>query len=104
LKLEALFRTRTRDDWCALLEATDACYAPVLSMAEAPAHPHNKERNVFIQVDGLTQPAPAPRYSGTPNATPTMAGEPGADGASILAGLGYDAGAIAALRAAGAVG
>jgi alpha-methylacyl-CoA racemase len=104
MKLEALFRTKSRDDWSALLEATDACYAPVLSMAEAPAHPHNKERNVFIDVDGLTQPAPAPRYSGTPNATPTMAGQPGADGASILAGLGYDAGAVAALRAAGAVG
>lgn len=69
-KLDALFRTRTRDEWCAVLEHTDACFAPVLSMAEAPHHPHNQARQTFIEVDGITQPAPAPRYSHTPTARP----------------------------------
>ena len=65
-RLEALFRTRTRDEWCALLEDSDACVAPVLSLAEAPAHPHNVARGTFMTVDGLVQPAPAPRFLGTP--------------------------------------
>ena len=62
-KLAERFRTRTRADWCALLEGTDACFAPVLSMEEAAQHPHNRARNTFIQVDGLSQPGPAPRFS-----------------------------------------
>lgn len=65
-RLRALFRTRTRDEWCALLEETDACLAPVLSLDEAPLHPHNVARGTFIQVDGQLQPAPAPRFSVTP--------------------------------------
>jgi alpha-methylacyl-CoA racemase len=69
-KLEELFRTRTRDEWSALLEGTDACFAPVLSMAEAPHHPHNVARNAFIEVEGVVQPAPAPRFSRTPLARP----------------------------------
>ncbi len=64
-KLTALFLTRTRDEWCALMEMTDVCFAPVLSMAEAPGHPHNAARRTFMQVGGVTQPAPAPRYSVT---------------------------------------
>jgi alpha-methylacyl-CoA racemase len=59
------FRTRIRAEWCALLEGTDACFAPVLSMEEAPTHPHNRARNAFIEVGGVTQPAPAPRFSHT---------------------------------------
>jgi alpha-methylacyl-CoA racemase len=62
-KLTKLFRTRTRDEWCRLLEYSDACFAPVLSMSEAPLHPHNRARKVFVDVGGVTQPAPAPRYS-----------------------------------------
>lgn len=62
-RLSELFRTRPRDQWCALLEGSDACVAPVLSMAEAPAHPHNAARGTFIEADGLVQPAPAPRFS-----------------------------------------
>lgn len=65
-RLEALFLTRSRDEWCALLEDTDACVAPVLSLAEAPCHPHNRARDTFVEVDGLVQPAPAPRFLGTP--------------------------------------
>jgi crotonobetainyl-CoA:carnitine CoA-transferase CaiB-like acyl-CoA transferase len=67
------FRTRTRDEWCALLEGTDACFAPVLSMTEAPGHPHLQARGTFVDLDGVTQPAPAPRFSTTPNAMPESA-------------------------------
>lgn len=65
-----IFRTRTRDEWCALLQGSDACFAPVLSMDEATKHPHNLARNLFIELDGVIQPGPAPRYSGTPNSPP----------------------------------
>ncbi|MBI3284365.1 MAG: CoA transferase [Burkholderiales bacterium] len=64
-KLAAIFKTKTRQQWCDLLEGSDACFAPVLDMAEAPQHPHNRARAVFIEVDGVTQPAPAPRFSRT---------------------------------------
>jgi len=59
------FLTRSRDEWCRLLEGTDACFAPVLAMTEAHAHPHNQARSAFIDVGGLRQPAPAPRFSVT---------------------------------------
>ncbi len=72
-KLTAVFLTKTRDDWCSLMEMTDVCFAPVLSMAEAPHHPHNAARQTFIEVDGVTQPAPSPRYSLTRTDPPTMA-------------------------------
>jgi len=65
-KLTAIFKGKTRDDWCAIMEGTDICFAPVLSMAEAPSHPHNAERKTFVEVEGVVQPAPAPRFSGTP--------------------------------------
>ncbi|MET0587918.1 MAG: CaiB/BaiF CoA-transferase family protein [Novosphingobium sp.] len=65
-RLGAVFRTRTRDEWCALLEDTDACFAPVLTLAEAPQHPHNVARGTFVEADGLLQPAPTPRFLGTP--------------------------------------
>jgi crotonobetainyl-CoA:carnitine CoA-transferase CaiB-like acyl-CoA transferase len=69
--LAAKFRTRTRDEWAALLEQTDACVTPVLSFREAPEHPHLKARGSFIEIDGIVQPAPAPRFSRTVPATPT---------------------------------
>ncbi|MEL6324950.1 MAG: CaiB/BaiF CoA-transferase family protein [Pseudomonadota bacterium] len=65
-KLAAVIKTKTCDDWCAVMEGTDVCFAPVLSMAEAPDHPHNKARETFIEIDGVVQPAPAPRFSKTP--------------------------------------
>jgi alpha-methylacyl-CoA racemase len=73
-RLTALFRTRTRDGWCHILEGTDVCFAPVLSMDEAHTHPHNVARNAFIDVGGIRQPAPAPRFAGTTLATPTAPG------------------------------
>jgi alpha-methylacyl-CoA racemase len=103
-KLSGLFATKTRDEWCALMEATDVCFAPVLSLAEAPAHPHNVARGAFAEVGGMVQPMPAPRYSGTPTATPTPQPRPGADTEALLAGLGYDRARIEELRSAGAFG
>lgn len=67
-RLEAIFLTKTRDEWSAIMEYTDVCYAPVLSMTEAPDHPHNIARETFVTVEGVRQPAPAPRFSGTPSA------------------------------------
>lgn len=71
-KLAAIVATRTRDEWCDALEYGDACFAPVLSMHEAPLHPHNVARGTFLDIDGVTQPAPAPRFSVTPSESPTM--------------------------------
>ena len=99
--LAALFRGRSRDEWCALLEGTDACFAPVLSLAEAPDHPHNRERCTFIELDGVIQPAPAPRYAATPADPPRPISD---DSDALLGGLGYDAARIAALREAGIIG
>ena len=70
-RLAAIFRTRTRAEWCALLEGTDSCFAPVLSMPEAIAHPHNAARGTFVDVDGVMQSGPAPRFSRTVPAKPT---------------------------------
>ena len=100
-KLAALFLTKTRAAWCDLLEMTDVCFAPVLGMAEAPAHPHNAARGTFVAAGGVVQPAPAPRYSATATAAPVMTTAFG--GPAVLAGLGYDADRIAALTAAGTV-
>ena len=64
-RLAEIFKTKTCDEWCALMEGTDTCFAPVLNMDEAPSHPHNLARQTFVERDGYTQPAPAPRFSRT---------------------------------------
>lgn len=72
LKLASVIKTKTRDEWCLLMEGTDVCFAPVLDMNEAPLHPHNRERQTFVELDGVLQPAPAPRFSRTqPEIQPT---------------------------------
>ncbi|MDO9437520.1 CaiB/BaiF CoA-transferase family protein [Hydrogenophaga sp.] len=71
LRIAAVFATRTRDAWCAAFEGTESCFAPVLSIDEAPQHPHLRERGTYVEVAGVTQPAPAPRFSATPSAAPT---------------------------------
>ena len=91
-KLTALFLSRTRGEWCRVLEHTDACFAPVLSLAEAPAHPHLAARGAFIEIGGVLQPAPAPRYSATPVATPRPPPTAGADSEALLAELAQRAG------------
>ncbi|MBB4631832.1 CaiB/BaiF CoA transferase family protein [Sphingosinicella soli] len=102
-RLTALFLTKTREEWTALMEGTDVCFAPVLSLTEAPLHPHNAARGTFIDVGGMTQPAPAPRYSETRTDTPTPAPRSGADTAAILRELGYSDADIEALQSAKAV-
>ncbi len=102
-KLTSLFKTRTRDDWCSLLEGTDACFAPVLTMAEAPHHPHNVARGSFIEIDGVVQPAPAPRFSKTPTGRPTPPQAAGAGCRPALEAWGVPAATIDALFAAGAL-
>ena len=95
-----LFRTKSRDDWTALLAHTDACVAPVLDWNEAPEHPHLKARETFVTVDEASQPAPAPRFSRTPGAIQRPPSLPGEHTDEILTSLGLDP---AALRASGAV-
>jgi alpha-methylacyl-CoA racemase len=102
-KFAALFATRTRDEWCALLEGTDACVAPVLDMTEAPSHPHNAARATFIEIDGVTQPAPAPRFSRTMPAAGQAAAAPGEHSAAVLADWGFSAESIETLKGAGVI-
>lgn len=97
-KFAALFATRTREAWCALLEGTDVCFAPVLDMAEAPGHPHNRARGTFIEVEGVTQPGPAPRFSRTAPQVASAPAAPGQHSADILADWGFAPQAIEALR------
>ena len=78
-RLAAIFRTKTRQQWCDLLEGSDTCFAPVLSLEEAPGHPHLQARRAFIEQDGVMQPAPAPRFSRTPSAVRRPAPTPGSD-------------------------
>jgi alpha-methylacyl-CoA racemase len=102
-KLTTLFKTKTRAEWDALMEHTDVCYAPVLTMSEAVAHPHNAARGTFVEVGGAMQPAPAPRYSGTGTGVPRAAPMPGDQTAEILGALGMGAEEIAVLREVGTV-
>lgn len=99
----AIFRTRTRDEWAEIFAPTDACVAPVLTLTEAPRHPHNVERQTFVEHGGVLQPASAPRFSDTPLALSRPAPAPGEHSDEILAELGYDPDQVAALRAGGAV-
>jgi alpha-methylacyl-CoA racemase len=99
----AAFKARTRDAWCKEMEGTDVCFAPVLSLAESPQHAHNRARGAFIEIDGVTQPAPAPRFSRTPGAITRAAPRRGQGGAQALAGWGFGAAEIDAWRARGAV-
>ncbi|HWG80918.1 MAG TPA: CaiB/BaiF CoA-transferase family protein [Stellaceae bacterium] len=103
-KLAARFKRKTREEWCRLLEGSDACFAPVLSLAEAPSHPHNLARQSFVEIDGIVQPAPAPRFSRTPAGRPTPPERPGERGTESLAQWGLPPAEIAALKHSGVLG
>ena len=102
-RLTELFLAKTRDEWCEIMEGSDVCFAPVLSMAEAPNHPHNVARGAFVEVDGVIQPGPAPRFSRTPGQVQSPPPDPGQHTEAILADWGWSADDIAALRTAGAI-
>jgi alpha-methylacyl-CoA racemase len=102
-KLAAALKTRTRDEWAALAEGTDACLTPVLDPTEAASHPHNVARGTFVELDGKLQPAPAPRFDRTPPATPEPPHEPRADTTAVLTELGLTPEEIDTLRANGTV-
>lgn len=94
LKLQQVFSTKTRHEWCQILEGTDVCFAPVLTLAEAPDHPHNKFRNTFVEHDGFLQPAPSPRFSRTKAQLEDGSVVPGTHSRLILQQLGYSAAEI----------
>ncbi len=102
-RLAAIFRSKTRDEWCALMEGTDVCFAPVLTIGEAYDHPHNKARNAYVEIAGRFQPAPAPRFSRTAPEVSKPPSYPGQDTDAALAKWGFAPAEIAALRAAKAI-
>jgi len=98
-KIAAVVKTKSRDEWDAIMLGSDVCYAPVLSLAEAPKHPHNAARKTFVEIDGVVQPAPAPRFSRTEPQVQNIAPDPRA----ALAAWGFSPAEIDALASAGAV-
>ncbi len=102
-RLVSVFKTRTRDEWCELMEGSDVCFAPILDFDDAMGHPHNVARDTFIQVGAVKQPAPAPRFSRTPAATPTPPAMAGEHNDEALADWGLGADRIAALKDSGAI-
>lgn len=99
----ARFRERSRAEWTTVFDGTDACVAPVLHLGEAPSHPHNVERGTFIEVGGIVQPAPAPRFGRTVPDSPSTPPEFGADSDALLGELGISAATIGILRASGVI-
>ena len=97
-KMETIFKTKSREQWCEILEGTDVCFAPVLNLEEAPAHPHNKERNTFVNFDGITQPAPAPRFSRTQGTIQSSTSLIGENSEEILKKWGFTSDQISDLR------
>ncbi len=102
-RLAKVIALKTRDEWCEIMDASDVCFAPVLSLEEAPKHPHNVARQTFVEVEGVMQPAPAPRFSETPGA---IAGPPptiGANNTDALRDWGFNSAEIESLQSAGAL-
>ena len=96
--LTAVFKTKTRDEWCEIMEGTDVCFAPVLSIFEAPEHPHNRQRATFVDIDGTVQPAPAPRFSRTGAEISHGARMPGEDSLAVLRDAGFSDDEVEALQ------
>ncbi len=102
-RMTAIFKSKTRDEWCEIMEGTDVCFAPVLSMDEAPEHPHMKQRATFVEFAGVTQPAPAPRFDRTPPELSRPAAIPGQHTDEVLADFGFSSEQIGKLRASKAI-
>jgi len=102
-RVAALIRTKTREEWCRIMEGSDVCFAPVLSLEEAPKHPHNTRRNAFIKVDGVTQPAPAPRFSRTPGGVEHPPAIPGEHSRQVLRDWGFTSAEVEGLVNARAI-
>jgi alpha-methylacyl-CoA racemase len=102
-EIAAIFKQKTRDEWCAIMDGTDVCFAPVLTINEAWEHPHNVARESFVEVAGIRQPAPAPRFSRTPGTIEGPAAHPGQHTDEILARFGFGEAEVGELRARGAV-
>jgi alpha-methylacyl-CoA racemase len=102
-RLEAIFKTKTRDEWCEIMEGSDVCFAPVLSMTEAPTHPHNVHRRTYVEVGGALQPAPAPRFSRTVAEVAGPAAHAGQHTDEALGEWGLSGEEIAKLREAKAI-
>ena len=98
LQFADIFRTKTRDEWCRVMEGRDACFAPVLSIREAVDHPHMRARQSFVDIDGVLQPVPAPRFSRTPSSVRSAPPVPGSDTAQVLSAWGFSEAEIADLR------
>ncbi len=102
-RLKTIFRAKTRDEWCKIMEGSDICFAPVLSMAEAPKHPHMKHRGTFIEEGGVTQPGPAPRFSRTPSKIQRPPAKPGEHTEEALRDWGFANSELETLRKSGAI-
>lgn len=103
LELAEVFRTKTQAQWCELMEGTDVCFAPVLDFIEAQSHPHNVERKTYVDVEGMVQPAPAPRFSRTESEVQFGARSAGENTAEVLEEWGFDKARIEQLNASGAL-
>ena len=103
-RLEGIFRTKTRDEWCTIMEGSDICFAPVLTMTEASQHPHAKARGAYVDVEGFAQPAAAPRFSRTKEGVKSRAAKRGEHTDQVLGERGFSAKEIGELKAAGIVG
>jgi alpha-methylacyl-CoA racemase len=103
-RVAKIFKTKTREEWCKVMEGSEVCFAPVLSMQEAPNHPHNRQRETFVEMDGVVQPAPAPRFSRTPSAIQRPPAVPGEHTDEALRDWGLSATELSQLRAGGTIG
>lgn len=103
MKIAVVFKGKTRSEWCSIMEGTDVCFAPVLDLDEAPQHPHNRARNTFIEIQGVIQPAPAPRFSRTVPEIPAPPPMPGEHTTAVLSEWGFSTDEIGQLKASGAI-
>lgn len=103
-RVAATFKSKTREEWCRIMEGSDVCFAPVLNMEEAPNHPHNRQRETFVEIDGVVQPAPAPRFSRTPSAIQRPPASAGEHTEEALRDWGFSAGELERLKGCGAIG